>query len=176
MINLAKELTESGQYVAVMLSVEVGAAFPHDPQLAQNSILNSWWNQVRFLQLPLPNPAQIQQETGVSQLDLQTVLQAWSIASALPLVVFVDEIDALSNETLISVLRQFRALTTINQLQQISSKSIIHYHCTSAIGIFLLTSEVPSTHLLVIFRLAQISVLMSVPSCLSVLITTMQRR
>jgi len=109
MIDLAKDLTESGQYVAVMLSVEVGAAFPHDPQLAQNSILNSWWNQVRFLQLPLPNPAQIQQETGVSQLDLQTVLQAWSIASALPLVIFVDEIDALSDETLISVLRQFRS-------------------------------------------------------------------
>ena len=109
MINLAKELTESGQYVAVMLSVEVGAAFPHDPQLAQNSILNSWWNQIRFLQLPLPNPSQIQRETGVSQLDLQTVLQAWSIASALPLVIFVDEIDALSDETLISVLRQFRS-------------------------------------------------------------------
>ena len=109
MIDLAKDLTESGQYVAVMLSVEVGAAFPHDPQLAQNSILNSWWNQVRFLQLPLPNPSQIQQETGVSQLDLQTVLQAWSMASALPLVIFVDEIDALSDETLISVLRQFRS-------------------------------------------------------------------
>jgi hypothetical protein len=109
MINLAKELTESSQYIAVMLSVEVGAAFPHDPQLAQNSILNSWWNQVRFLQLPLLNPSQIQQETGVSQLDLQTVLQAWSVASALPLVIFVDEIDALSDETLISVLRQFRS-------------------------------------------------------------------
>ena len=109
MIDLAKELTESGQFVAVMLSVEVGAAFPHDPQLAQNSILNSWWNQVRFLQLPLPNPSQIQLETGVSQLDLQTVLQAWSMASTLPLVVFVDEIDALSDETLISVLRQFRS-------------------------------------------------------------------
>ena len=109
MIDLAKDLTESGQYVAVMLSVEVGAAFPHDPQLAQNSILNSWWNQVRFLKLPLPNPSQIQQETGVSQLDLQTVLQAWSMASALPLVIFVDEIDALSDETLISVLRQFRS-------------------------------------------------------------------
>ncbi|MFN9532882.1 MAG: ATP-binding protein, partial [Pseudanabaena sp.] len=109
MIDLAKDLTESGQCVAVMLSVEVGAAFPHDPQLAQNSILNSWWNQVRFLQLPLPNPSQIQQETGVSQLDLQTVLQAWSMASALPLVIFVDEIDALSDETLISVLRQFRS-------------------------------------------------------------------
>ena len=109
MIDLAKDLTESGQYIAVMLSVEVGAAFPHNPQLAQNSILNSWWNQVRFLQLPLPNPSQIQLETGVSQLDLQTVLQTWSTTSALPLVVFVDEIDALSDETLISVLRQFRS-------------------------------------------------------------------
>ncbi|NES25586.1 MAG: ATP-binding protein, partial [Symploca sp. SIO3E6] len=31
MLTLAQELTASGQYTAVMLSAEVGAAFPHDP-------------------------------------------------------------------------------------------------------------------------------------------------
>ena len=109
MISLAQELTKSGQYIAILLSVEVGAVFPHDPQLAQNSILNHWWNQIRLLQLPLPSLAQMRQESGITELDLQTVLQSWAIASPLPLVVFLDEIDALSDKTLISVLRQLRS-------------------------------------------------------------------
>ena len=38
-----------------------------------------------------------------------TNLSNWAEQSSRPLVVFLDEIDALSNETLISVLRQIRS-------------------------------------------------------------------
>jgi predicted AAA+ superfamily ATPase len=31
MLTLAQQLTASGQYTAIMVSAEVGAAFPHDP-------------------------------------------------------------------------------------------------------------------------------------------------
>ncbi len=109
MLTLAQELTASGKYTAIMVSVEVGAVFPHDPLAAQNSILNHWQNQIRFLKLPLPHINQIKEETGITQLDLQTVLSMWAASSPLPLVVFLDEIDALSDETLISVLRQLRS-------------------------------------------------------------------
>ena len=34
MLALAQELTASGQYAAVMLSLEVGDVFPHDPGAA----------------------------------------------------------------------------------------------------------------------------------------------
>ncbi|MEY3304798.1 MAG: ATPase, partial [Cyanobacteriota bacterium] len=37
MISLAKELTSSGQYTSVMLSLEVGAVFSHDPELAERA-------------------------------------------------------------------------------------------------------------------------------------------
>ena len=109
MLTLAQELTASGKYTAVLLSLEVGAVFPHDPLAAQSSILNHWQNQIRFLKLPLPHINQIKEETGITQLDLQTVLSIWAGSSPLPLVVFLDEIDALSDETLISVLRQLRS-------------------------------------------------------------------
>jgi hypothetical protein len=109
MLTLAQELTASGQYTALLLSLEVGAVFPHDPLAAQGSILNHWQNQIRFLKLPLPHINQIKEETGITQLDLQTVLSIWAGSSPLPLVVFLDEIDALSDETLISVLRQLRS-------------------------------------------------------------------
>jgi type II secretory pathway predicted ATPase ExeA len=39
---------------------------------------------------------------------IRTGLQAWAQTAPRPLVVFVDEIDALQNATLISVLRQLR--------------------------------------------------------------------
>ncbi|MDH6061154.1 ATP-binding protein, partial [Chrysosporum bergii ANA360D] len=81
MLTLAQELTASGEYTAVLLSLEVGAVFPHDPVAAQSSILNHWWNQIRFLRLPLPNVNQIKEETGTSQLDLQTVLSLWAAHS-----------------------------------------------------------------------------------------------
>ena len=40
---------------------------------------------------------------------LQAALRAWTKASPRPLVIFIDEIDALQDETLISVLRQLRS-------------------------------------------------------------------
>src|SRR6476469_10102285 len=39
---LAKQLTESGQYTAVMLSVEVGAPFIQDIAGAEEAILGAW--------------------------------------------------------------------------------------------------------------------------------------
>src|SRR6476469_4803944 len=42
MLALAKQLTESGQYTAVMLSVEVGAPFSQDIAGAEEAILGAW--------------------------------------------------------------------------------------------------------------------------------------
>ena len=42
MIDLAQELTASGEYVAVLVSVEVGAAFNDDPGAAEMAILDEW--------------------------------------------------------------------------------------------------------------------------------------
>jgi hypothetical protein len=109
MMALAQELNDSGQYLAVMLTLETGAPFPDAPEQAQQSILRRWQNEIRFRKLPLPTLTQIQTETETSPLDIQTVLQSWSMASPLPLIVFLDEIDSLQDQTLISILRQLRA-------------------------------------------------------------------
>ncbi len=109
MMALAQELNDSGQYLAVMLTLETGAPFPDAPEQAQQSILRRWQNEIRFRKLPLPTLTQIQTETETSPLDIQTVLQSWAMASPLPLIVFLDEIDSLQDQTLISILRQLRA-------------------------------------------------------------------
>lgn len=48
MLALAQQLTASGDHAAVMLSVEVGAAFPHDPGAAEAAILTAWRNAAKF--------------------------------------------------------------------------------------------------------------------------------
>ncbi|ELS32324.1 hypothetical protein Pse7429DRAFT_2502 [Pseudanabaena biceps PCC 7429] len=47
-LTLAQELTASGQYTAVMLSLEVGAAFSDDLGAAELAILGEWKQSIRF--------------------------------------------------------------------------------------------------------------------------------
>jgi len=107
MLTLAQELTSSGQYTAVMLSLEVGAVFSHDPELAGRAILDEWQDAVRFYLPPELHPSH--SILGESGRQIGAFLAAWAQESPRPLVVFLDEIDALSDETLVSVLRQIRS-------------------------------------------------------------------
>ncbi|NJK31110.1 MAG: ATP-binding protein [Deltaproteobacteria bacterium] len=107
MLTLAQQLTASDRYTAIMVSAEVGAAFPHDPGMAEAAILDSWQNAALFrlppdLQPPSWSEAAAGQRIGKA-------LSQWAQHSPRPLVVFIDEIDALQDETLISVLRQLRS-------------------------------------------------------------------
>jgi len=106
MLALAKQLTESGRYAAVMVSAEVGSPYSHDPGAAELAILGAWRNMIS-VRLPqdLQPPTWVYEEPGQR---IQASLQAWAQASPRPLVVFIDEIDSLQDEALISVLRQLR--------------------------------------------------------------------
>ncbi|MGC1310013.1 MAG: ATP-binding protein [Phormidesmis sp.] len=107
MLALAKQLTESGQYTAIMLSAEVGAAFPNDLGMAEVAILESWRESARFRLPPNLQPPQWTSASPGYRIGL--ALGNWAQASPLPLAVFIDEIDSLEDETLISMLRQLRS-------------------------------------------------------------------
>lgn len=106
MLALAQELTASGQYVAAMVSLEVGAPFADDPGAAEAAILEEWAMAARW-QLPaaLHPPAWPSAEPGAR---LGVALSAWTQQAPRPLVLFLDEIDALQDAALIAVLRQLR--------------------------------------------------------------------
>jgi len=106
MMALAQDLTASGNYTAVMVSAEVGSPFPNQPELAENAILDAWR---RTLQFSLPEELQppLWPDTAPGQ-QIGAALQVWAEVSPRPLVVFIDEIDALQNQTLIALLRQLR--------------------------------------------------------------------
>ncbi len=106
-LELAKQLTEEGKYAAVMLSVEVGAAFPHDIEKAENAILGSWGTSAKFwLPDELHPPKWEDYQPGEK---IKNALSQWAQNCPRPLVIFIDEIDSLQDEVLISILRQLRA-------------------------------------------------------------------
>ena len=106
MLALAKQLTESGSYAAVMVSAEVGSPYSHDPGAAELAVLGTW-RDTTAIRLPqdLQPPAWVYEEPGQR---IRASLQAWAQASSQPLVLFIDEIDSLQDEALMSVLRQLR--------------------------------------------------------------------
>jgi hypothetical protein len=106
MLALAQELTASGAYTSVMVSAEVGATFPDEPEKAEEIILAAWRDAADFwlpdeLHPPIYDRHQPPQRIG-------NFLKVWSEASPRPLVIFIDEIDSLQNQTLMTVLRQLR--------------------------------------------------------------------
>ncbi|MGL5064450.1 MAG: ATP-binding protein [Microcoleus sp.] len=106
MLALAKQLTDSGRYTAIMVSVELGSPFNDDPQQAQAAILSSWHSAARvYLPPELHPPAQQEMEVGQG---IEETLRQWAQTSPRPLAIFIDEIDSLQNEVLLSVLRQLR--------------------------------------------------------------------
>jgi hypothetical protein len=106
MLALAQELTASGDYAAVMVSAEVGSAFPDQPEIAEAAILDAWRDAIDFW---LSNELQPPILTGTNQAQrIGSFLKTWAECLPIPLVVLIDEIDSLQNQTLITVLRQIR--------------------------------------------------------------------
>jgi hypothetical protein len=107
MLALAQQLTESGRYASVMLSVEVGSPFNAHPEQAERVILDAWLD-TASVYLPEPLVPSIDWTQAEPGRRIGYTLRQWAKTSPLPLVVFIDEIDSLENETLLSVLRQLR--------------------------------------------------------------------
>jgi type II secretory pathway predicted ATPase ExeA len=106
MLALAKQLTASGKYAAVMVSAEVGQPFNHDVGPAELAILSAWRLATRVrLPFELQPPTWPIAEAGSR---IQTALQEWSMVAPRPLIILIDEIDSLQDEALLSVLRQLR--------------------------------------------------------------------
>ncbi|MFN7413621.1 MAG: AAA family ATPase, partial [Dolichospermum sp.] len=108
MLSLAKQLTDTRNYAAVMVSVEVGSAFNHDPKAAELAILGAWYNTIN-IRLPKElQPAAKQWQQKEPGNRIKAFLQSWATSLNRPIVLFIDEIDSLQDQTLISVLRQLR--------------------------------------------------------------------
>ncbi len=104
--TLAQELTAEGKYTAVLMSVETGAGLPGNLGGAELAILDSFRDTAE-LELP-PELWPPPWDDAPPGARIRSALKAWSVTSPRPLVVFLDEIDALQGDVLLSILRQLR--------------------------------------------------------------------
>ena len=107
LLALARELTASGRYAAVLTSCEEGQASRDDFGSAQRAVLGELGRRAGS-QLPVelrPPPLALSGDEGL----VSAYLKAWAESCPRPIALFLDEIDALQGQSLVSVLRQLRA-------------------------------------------------------------------
>ena len=111
LLALRDLLNGSGEYRCLYVNVESGQSARGDVEAAMRAILG---RMATLAQVTLKDdfPKGIWQEALAAYGGhgaLGELLTRWSMADAKPLVLFIDEIDSLVGDTLISVLRQLRA-------------------------------------------------------------------
>src|SRR5436305_1629606 len=105
--SLAQSLTAEGRYAALLTSCEVGQAAGGDVERGIEVVLGALRiaaenHLPEELQPPAPDP------TTAGGFRLLDLLTRWSRQCPRPVVLFLDEIDALFDNLLISVLHQLR--------------------------------------------------------------------
>jgi hypothetical protein len=103
---LAAELTTSGRYAALVLSMEAGQPWADDIGAATRAILSGARIAARA-NLPADLRPPAWPDSWPEGL-LSEAFAKWAEACPRPLVLFLDEIDALTGHTMLSVLRQLR--------------------------------------------------------------------
>ena len=111
MRQFAQELNKTGKYKALYFNVEPAQIARSNVEKGMEIILGELRSQAKIM-YDQSNPLFEIIETALKQVSgssLKSVLQDWSCSSDKPIVLFIDEIDTLVGDTLISVLRQLRA-------------------------------------------------------------------
>lgn len=111
MLALMAHLNRQGRYRALYCNIEGAQAARGDVQEGMAAVARALASAARFYW----NDTEAEQQalsvlTTLGASDwLRTILEAWSRNSAQPVVLLLDEVDALVGDTLISLLRQIRA-------------------------------------------------------------------
>ena len=111
LLALRNLLNEGGEHRCLYANVETGQAARGDVAAGMQAILAELSIRARatFPNSGLDDATQGTLESAGPLSALRETLVRWSTADAKPLVLLIDEIDALVGDTLISVLRQLRA-------------------------------------------------------------------
>ncbi len=111
LLALMEHLNREGRYRAVYTNLETAQAARENVVLAITGIVQAIANSTRQ-SAQAPDLAVLAREVLAEQaatVALQAFLSRWSEQSSQPLVLLLDEVDALVGDTLISLLRQLRA-------------------------------------------------------------------
>jgi len=111
LLALQEYLNNEGKYFAIYTNFEVGQASRNDIQRSIKAVVTGLLDDVRILlkgNFDFKHVLKIYEEVDAEN-GLNNILTYLSEMIKKPVVLFIDEIDALVGDTLISVLRQLRA-------------------------------------------------------------------
>jgi len=109
MTQIAKHLNSEGKYIAVYINVESAQAVRDDVEATNRIVLSEFKTNI-MVNLPkayYPSEQCYKPFTMIS--GITHFLTSWCLELPKPLVVFIDEIDSLMGDSLLTVLRQLRA-------------------------------------------------------------------
>jgi hypothetical protein len=112
-LNFARELNNQGTYTALYVNIESAQALRDNIEKALPVIIQEFHTRAKGL-LPPEDPIftifeSLKTEQVPAGSLLATFLNNWATQSPKPIVLFIDEIDSLVGDTLLSVLRQLRS-------------------------------------------------------------------
>lgn len=102
---LARKLAAEGKYIPLVTSCERAGLKSISLDKANEIIIDGIY---RASRRQLPENLRPENPAGKQYMDLNQYLEAWSESQEQPIVLFIDEIDALLDDVLVSVLRQLR--------------------------------------------------------------------
>ena len=109
MRNLAKTINSEGTYVALYVNVESAQSVRGDVVLVNQTIMDEMGTAARINLAAAHRPKPEHFQVFAPSNGLRSFLSNWCLDLEKPLVLFLDEVDALIGDGLISVLRQLRA-------------------------------------------------------------------
>jgi hypothetical protein len=102
---LVRKLNTEGNYIAVVASCERAGVSSMPLEKANEVIINSIYSSAKQ---QLPENQRPENPGGKTYLDIKNYLEKWCEEQEKLIVLFLDEIDALLDDVLVSVLRQLR--------------------------------------------------------------------
>ncbi|HLP45178.1 MAG TPA: AAA family ATPase [Candidatus Kapabacteria bacterium] len=102
---LAQKLNEEGKYIALVVSFERAGVGSMTLDVANETVMNAIYNSSTSQLEEKYRPENPEEKNF---LDLYNYLHTWSSTQEKSIVLFIDEIDALMDDVLISILRQLR--------------------------------------------------------------------
>ncbi len=109
MLQFMEALNQEGTYLALYVNVEGAQALRNQVEAINRVIISRFESMAEMLLPKAYQPSQRCFEIRAMEEGLQSFLSRWCMELSKPLVVFMDEVDALIGDGLISVLRQLRS-------------------------------------------------------------------
>jgi hypothetical protein len=109
MISFVEAMNKEGKYVALYVNIETAQPVRHNVEMANDTFVQATLSSALYFLPEALRPSEDVANTKPGAEQFKRFIQAWCLELPKPLVLFLDEADALIGDSLLSLLRQLRS-------------------------------------------------------------------